>query len=45
MTLALAGDIAYFIYRVHMLGSRCLLDCHVLKGCGIYMIGILGGWY
>ena len=31
-----------------MLGSRCLtgsalLDCHVLKGFGIYMIGILDG--
>ena len=30
-----------------VLGSRCLtgsalLDCHVLKGFGIYMIGILG---
>ena len=30
------------------LGSRCwtgpsMLDCHVLKGFGIYMIGILGG--
>ena len=31
-----------------ILGSRCLtgsalLDCHVLKGFGIYMIGILDG--
>ena len=30
-----------------VLGSRCLtgsalLDCHILKGFGIYMIGILG---
>ena len=25
-----------------VLGSRCLLDCHVLKGFGIYTIGILG---
>ena len=24
-----------------VLGLRCLLDCHVLKGFGIYMIGIL----
>ena len=33
-----------------VLGSRCLtgsalLDCHVLKGFGIYMIGILGRPY
>ena len=33
-----------------VLGSRCctrppLLDCHVLKGFGIYMIGILGRLY
>ena len=33
-----------------VLGSRCLtgsalLDCHVLKGSGIYMIGILGRPY
>ena len=33
-----------------ILGSRCLtgsalLDCHVLKGFGIYMIGILGRPY
>ena len=24
-----------------LLGPRCLLDYHVLKGFGIYMIGIL----
>ena len=32
------------------LGPRCwtgssMLDCHVLKGFGIYMIGILGSLY
>ena len=37
-----------FLFQV--LGSRCLtgsalLDCHVLKGFGIYMIGILGRPY
>ena len=42
-----------FIYErrlFQVLGSRCLtgsalLDCHVLKGFGIYMIGILGRPY
>ena len=39
------------LYRLFgVLGSRCwtgssLLDCHVLKGFGIYMIGILGRLY
>ena len=38
----------YIMFGV--LGPRCwtgssMLDCHVLKGLGIYMIGILGGWY
>ena len=38
----------YTVFQV--LGSRCLtgsalLDCHVLKGFGIYMIGILGRPY
>ena len=28
-----------------VLGLRCLLDCHVLKGFGIYMIGILDRLY
>ena len=33
-----------------VLGPRCwtwssMLDCHVLKGFGIYMIGILGSFY
>ena len=28
-----------------VLGSRCLLDCHVLKEFGIYMIGILSRLY
>ena len=33
-----------------VLGPRCwtgpsMLDCHVLKGFGIYMIGILGRLY
>ena len=28
-----------------VLGSRCLLDSHVLKEFGIYMIGILGRLY
>ena len=28
-----------------LLGPRCLLDCHVLKGFGIYMIGILDRLY
>ena len=33
-----------------VLGPRCwtgpsLLDCHVLKGFGMYMIGILGRLY
>ena len=28
-----------------VLGSRCLLDCHVLKGFGIYMIEILDRLY
>ena len=28
-----------------VLGLRCLLGCHVLKGFGIYMIGILDRLY
>ena len=28
-----------------VLGLRCLLDCHILKGFGIYMIGILDRLY
>ena len=33
-----------------VLGPRCwtgssMLDCHILKGFGIYMIGILGSLY
>ena len=28
-----------------VLGLRYLLDCHVLKGFGIYMIGILDRLY
>ena len=28
-----------------VLGLRCLLDCHVLKESGIYMIGILDRLY
>ena len=28
-----------------VLGLRCLLDCHVLKGFGIYMSGILDHLY
>ena len=28
-----------------VLGLRCLLDCHVLKGFGICMIGILDRLY
>ena len=28
-----------------VLGLRCLLDCHVLKGFDIYMIGILDRLY
>ena len=36
----------YYGYVFVVLGSRCLtgsalLNCHVLKGFGIYMIGIL----
>ena len=39
---------SYIMFQV--LGSRCLtgsalLDCHVLKGFGTYMIGILGRPY
>ena len=30
----------------YVLGSRCsMLDCHVLKGFGIYMIGMLDRLY
>ena len=32
-------------YLFVVLGLRCLLDCHVLKGFGIYMIGILDRLY
>ena len=32
-------------YVFVVLGLRCLLDCHVLKGFGIYMIGILDRLY
>ena len=41
----------HYWYQVGMLkvfvvlGLRCLLDCHVLKGFGIYMIGILDRLY
>ena len=34
-----ASDMLGLMFGV--LGSRCLRDCHVLKGFGIYMIGIL----
>ena len=44
----IGADAAMPLFQV--LGSRCLtgsalLDCHVLKGFGIYMIGILGRPY
>ena len=42
--------IVLFYIMFGVLGPRCwtgasLLDCHVLKGFGIYMIGILGRLY
>ena len=41
--------LAFFFFFTYImfvvLGLRCLLDCHVLKRFGIYMIGILDRLY
>ena len=39
------GKVDGMVYVFVLLGLRCLLDCHVLKGFGIYMIGILDRLY